>query len=251
MLIMKQPDISNFDYKNLSKIYDSCKAPFWDKYCELVQPYLDSRTAHVLDLGCGTGLAIDYLSCSADRYLGVDLSPDMLTIAKEKHPNHNFVLASILAIDFPQKFNFVLSAFDTVNHLLRTEDWKKMFERASSHMQVGAIFIFDVVTPYDHAVNWPIQLNLTDSEDWLYLQRSEFDAATERGFLKTTIFQKQTSYWLRQEEAVEQISLPKNAILQLLDEVGLTCCDTLDVATGEKDTSTTGTLLFVCKKLTF
>jgi predicted TPR repeat methyltransferase len=241
---------NNFDYKNLSKIYDSCKSSFWDKYCELIHPHLEVDTSYILDLGCGTGLAIDYLSCTADRYLGVDLSPDMLAIAREKHPDYNFVLTSILTIDFPQKFDFVLSAFDTVNHLLRLEDWKKLFECACLHMKIGAVFIFDVVTPYDHSVNWPGQLNVTDSEDWLYLQRSEFDEKTERGLLKTTIFQKQTSFWLRQDEAIEQISLPKNVILELLREAGLTCCETLDVATGAKDTPSTETLLFVCKKLT-
>lgn len=241
---------NNFDYCSLSKIYDSCKSSFWDRYCEFVLPYLEVDISYVLDLGCGTGLAIDYLSCTTDRYLGVDMSPHMLEIAREKHPDHKFILASILTIHFPQKFDLVLSAFDTVNHLLRVEDWKIMFERASVHMKMGAVFIFDVVTPYDHAVNWPGQLNVTDSEGWLYLQRSDFDEKTQRGMLKSTIFQKQTSSWSRQDEVIEQISLSKDAIIELLIETGLTCCETLDLATGEKDIPTTATLLFVCRKLT-
>jgi hypothetical protein len=44
--------------------------------------------------------------------------------------------------------------------------------------------------------------------------------------------------------------LTTDATIELLIETALTSCETLDVATEEKDLPTTATLLYVCRKLT-
>ena len=45
-----------------------------------------------LDMGCGTGALLDNLPLfNADDYVGMDLSPEMLKVAKTKHPRYMFV----------------------------------------------------------------------------------------------------------------------------------------------------------------
>jgi SAM-dependent methyltransferase len=46
----------------------------------------------VLDLGCGTGLLLEYFPLSPARYLGIDCSEPMLAQARRKFPQHHFRL---------------------------------------------------------------------------------------------------------------------------------------------------------------
>jgi cyclopropane fatty-acyl-phospholipid synthase-like methyltransferase len=52
-------------------------------------------------------------------------------------------------VDFKidQKYDAILSLFDSVNHLMDFEDWKRMFKSVQSHLADNGVFIFDVNTP--------------------------------------------------------------------------------------------------------
>jgi|LakMenEpi03Aug12_release.lakeMendotaPanAssembly.Ray.scaffolds.fasta_scaffold265090_3 SAM-dependent methyltransferase len=242
------PENSGISYRYLSKIYDTCKSSFWENYSRFLNPYFQGEKKSVLDLGCGTGLAIDYLKCEPKDYKGVDYSTEMLEVARKKFPDHLFYTKSILEVDFAQQFDFVLAAFDTLNHFLSPGDWKKVFNIASQHLGPNGKFVFDVFSTYDLEVNWPNQLNLTESEDWVYVQRSTYDPKSKIGSIKNTIFQKEGSNWLRLDDTIANISFPIAEITILLAEAGLTCLQIVDLETGKNATDTSATLAFVCEK---
>ncbi len=54
--------------------------------------------ARVLDLGCGTGLALDYLPLAPEQYRGLDISPEMLRVARRKFPDYHFELGTMEAL---------------------------------------------------------------------------------------------------------------------------------------------------------
>lgn len=65
---------------------DMCRAEN-EAVCELLNRYgVSSR--RTLDVGCGTGFALDCIKI--DRYLGVDISREMIEIARQKHPSCTF-----------------------------------------------------------------------------------------------------------------------------------------------------------------
>ncbi len=51
-------------------------------------------------------------------------------------------------IDFiiDEKFDVILCVFDSINHLLDFEDWKKMFVNVKKHLSPNGLFIFDINT---------------------------------------------------------------------------------------------------------
>lgn len=56
-----------------------------------IRPYLQGR---VLDFGCGRGRLCDLVP--ADRFVGLDSSPDALDAAHQLHPHHRFLPAGQL-----------------------------------------------------------------------------------------------------------------------------------------------------------
>jgi ubiquinone/menaquinone biosynthesis C-methylase UbiE len=62
--------------------HDGYHAMLDDLEAGLLEPYL--RGAHVLEVGCGTGLVIDRIRSRAERVVGVDISPGMLASARKR-----------------------------------------------------------------------------------------------------------------------------------------------------------------------
>ena len=55
----------------------------------------------VADLGCGTGRVTAYLAAAGLDVAGVDLSPEMLAVARRDHPGLRFSQGSLLDLDLP------------------------------------------------------------------------------------------------------------------------------------------------------
>lgn len=76
--------------------------------------FLAPEPSSVLELGCGTG---DLLaSLDPRRGLGIDISPRMIDIARERHPQLEFRCADLERLECEEKFSVILLA-DTVGHL--------------------------------------------------------------------------------------------------------------------------------------
>lgn len=90
-------------------------------------PDLDG--ASVLDIGCGFGDFFDFLSVRGDRvrYTGCDLSPDVLAIARQRHPELTLECRNVLEQPYPSRaFDYVCMS-GLFNH--RIED-NEGFRRA-------------------------------------------------------------------------------------------------------------------------
>lgn len=101
-------------------------APDWDKEQirneEVIKIILDKGAicegASILDVACGTGVLFpDYISRGA-TVTGVDLSPEMVKIAKEKFPQAEVICADAQTHCFSKKFDAVMiyNAFPHFSH---------------------------------------------------------------------------------------------------------------------------------------
>ena len=109
------------DYKVLQEHYESCvikhgpnaKGMDWPSQEDLSKRFkvlteiieLNNDHVDVLDLGCGVGLLIDYLTevgiISKIKYQGVDISPVMIDHAIKSHPDFTFGVRDILVDKLP------------------------------------------------------------------------------------------------------------------------------------------------------
>jgi SAM-dependent methyltransferase len=104
----------------------------------------------VVDIGCGGGLWARRLTDAAYGVLGIDLSPDMIALARKRAPKGSFRAGSFLDVDFPdcvaitalgECFNYT---FDRRNS---RASLSRLFRRAFRALRPGGLLIFDVAQP--------------------------------------------------------------------------------------------------------
>ena len=124
--------------KDIIAFFDRC-APSWDaemiKSDEIIGIILDAAGVGegkaVLDVACGTGVMFDYyLARNAGAVTGIDISPEMAKIAREKYPQVQVICADVEEAEFDQEFDCIVvyNAFphfpeperliETLSHLL-------------------------------------------------------------------------------------------------------------------------------------
>ena len=99
----------------------------------------------ILELACGTGTVLKPLSEKYKVY-GIDLSSEMLKIAKKKVRLGKFYHQDMTKFNIKGKFDVILCVFDSINHLTNFSDWKKVFHCSRNHLKDNGVFIFDINT---------------------------------------------------------------------------------------------------------
>ena len=100
---------------------------------------------NVLELACGTGSILKGLQ---DNYavFGLDISWRMLSIARRKVPRARFFRQDMVDFQIDHRFDVIFCVFDSINHVRRFSDWKRVFARVRQHLSPGGCFIFDINT---------------------------------------------------------------------------------------------------------
>ena len=98
-------------------------------------PSLIPRTAvRLLDIGCGTGLELDYILAKRElSVLGIDICVAMTDLLKIKHPEVQIINADYFDADFGSGFDVALS-FETLHHFKKEEKlllYKKIYDAIS------------------------------------------------------------------------------------------------------------------------
>lgn len=102
--------------KDIITFFDQC-APWWDadmiRNEDLITAILNNggirENIHVLDVACGTGVLFpDYLKRSVASVTGIDISPEMVRIAKEKFPDVKVICGDVETAEFSRKFDAIM-----------------------------------------------------------------------------------------------------------------------------------------------
>ena len=152
--------MSNYSlqYGIFASFYDKLMddSPDYDGWTEFLKSVLDSHNvserAQILDLACGTGEFTNRLALLGYDMIGVDLSGEMLALAREKASGLSreplFLEQDMRYLDLYGTVDAVVCCLDSINYLLTSRDLAMTFERVKLFLPSGAPFIFDVNTKY-------------------------------------------------------------------------------------------------------
>jgi predicted TPR repeat methyltransferase len=96
---------------------------------------------HALDIGCGSsGRFIDLLTSHGFAVEGVDVSDQMIKLARQRHPGITFYHADVCQWAFPKKYDFI-SAWDSIWHLPLPEQ-EPVLRKMMQGLNSGGVCIF-------------------------------------------------------------------------------------------------------------
>ncbi|MCX7678198.1 MAG: methyltransferase domain-containing protein [Spirochaetes bacterium] len=99
----------------------------------------------LLDLGCGSGEHCFELYRRGFRCTGIDISDQMLKIARERFPSTcTFLKFNILQLPFAKEFDIAISLFGTMNYFIENPDILTAFTNAKRALRKGGVAIFEI-----------------------------------------------------------------------------------------------------------
>ena len=191
------------EQKDIIDCYDKTAKNYADRFIdELNHKHLDRilltsfaaenlGKGKLIDLGCGPGQATKYLyNCGLTDILGVDISSNMVTVAKNSHPQLNFETADLLHLKYPDEFFGSAVAFYAIVHFdypqIETA-FKEVKRVLADHGQFLLSFhVGDQVVHMDHFLDHPVSI------DFYFFETNKIvDLLTETGFEIIDIIERQ------------------------------------------------------------
>lgn len=108
----------------------------------------------ILELGCGTGRVLIPLAAAGYAVTGVDVSPALLQVARDKLRDAPYAAnvtlheADLRSFDLPAKsFAFAFCTSNTLMHLTSQSDQLAALQNAHRHLAAGGLLLLDLFNP--------------------------------------------------------------------------------------------------------
>lgn len=108
-------------------------------FSKMIKEHSKIEVKTLLHLGCGGGHN-DYTFKKYFKVTSVDISEDMLTLAKKLNPEVNYKYGDMRNIQLEEKFD-AITILDSINYIKTVEDLQKTFITAYEHLKPGGVFL--------------------------------------------------------------------------------------------------------------
>lgn len=98
----------------------------------------------ILEVGCGTGNYTKLLLEHGFDVTGIDISEEMLKIARKKCKGGKFQVADLKQMSLHKKFDACIAMFTVIGYLTDNSEIETAFKNIHNHLKADGLFIFDV-----------------------------------------------------------------------------------------------------------
>lgn len=169
-------------FKGIAPYYDDLMAgvPYrlWVDYLAGLLDRIEFQPKTILDVACGTGNVSELLYQRGYEVVGIDISPDMIEIARRKNSGVEYLVQDIAELDLGREFDLAISLFDSLNYITDVHCLAKGIRSVGEHLKESGVFIFDVNTIYALSHHFFDQANLAADYYPKYVWNSDYDHST-------------------------------------------------------------------------
>ena len=136
------------EYKKLPEYFDAHNiSDDTDVKNSIIEKLLRKQKVNtVLDLTCGTGSQVFFLTKYGYKVIGSDFSPALLEIARKKALKEKldikFIDGDMRTLNIGQ-FDAVITIFNAIGHLTKA-DFEKAIRNIYKNLKFGGVYIFDI-----------------------------------------------------------------------------------------------------------
>ena len=232
--------LQDADYKSFAEFYKKAFERFG------ISPEL------VLDLACGTGSTTVELAKAGYDMIGIDLSFDMLDVARKKAEDAGcdvlFLNQDMTEFELYGTVDAVVSSLDGINYL--TEDGKllKVLRLCRNYLNPGGIMIFDINSEYKLKEILGNNVFVCDEDDIYYVWQNEYsDEERICGFCLDFFVKGKNGAYERFSEYQEERAYSAGEIEKAAEEAGFSVLGCYGGLNFEKAEEKSERLFFVLK----
>ena len=146
-------------YEALAPFYDAFNGDLdYGKWADFIEEsfrrYYSGKVESVLDLACGTGRMTEELCRRGYDMIGVDISPDMLAVARASAERKGmadrilYLCQDMCEFELYGTVEAVVCCLDAVNHVTDRAALSRCFHWVHNYLVPNGLFLFDVNSPY-------------------------------------------------------------------------------------------------------
>ena len=176
---------------------------------------------HVVDLGCGSGVWAAKLLSHGFEVTGVDLSPDMVALARESAPEATLICSASENAALPRAccITALGEAFNYMDDAGNRQDVDKIFKHCYEALTPGGLLIFDVATP--GRCGGGTRQTHRHGEDWAVISDAVEDVTSATLERHIITFRRVGDSYRRSDETHRLVLYDVDSIRKQLQSLGL------------------------------
>ncbi|MBO5453688.1 MAG: class I SAM-dependent methyltransferase [Clostridia bacterium] len=211
-------------YNDFASVYDRLTDDIdYKKFVDFVETILlenGLKGKLLLELACGTGnMTVEFNKKGYD-VIGVDNSPEMLSVARGKCPDNLLLLQDMTEFELYGTVDAVVCLLDSINYITDETKLKKMFSLVKNYLEYDGLFVFDINS--EHKLRNIIGENtfVYNSEDVFYTWENEQNDDCVNFYL-TFFVKNETDSFDKIEEFHTEKVYTTEKLVKILNEVGM------------------------------
>ncbi len=173
------------DFEVFAEFYDPLYLRMKDYQVEsrkvvgVIKEYEEKETETLLDVGCGTGEHIKYLS-SSFHCTGMDINRRMIEEAKEKVASAQFKVANMVDFSLKDRFDVIISLFSSIGYVQTFQNLVKTLHNFRKHLNRKGLVIVEPWVFLEDFKEGHISVDTYEDEDVKFVRMARSEIAESR-----------------------------------------------------------------------
>lgn len=238
-------------YTSIARVYDKLNADIdYFAWCDFIEKqfalYSQKPPVSVLDLACGTGAMTVTLAERGYDVTGVDMSSDMLALARQKcdegHFRHPVLLVEqdMSQLELYGTVDAAVCCLDSLNYLTRSDELYRTFAHVHNYLNSDGLFIFDMNAPAKFERVYADNAYVLEEDGIFCAWQNFYNSKTKLCDFYLGIFTENSDgTWCRRDEVQRERCWSMRTVKKILEETGFELCSLVSDFDGtpvDKDT---------------
>ncbi len=202
-----------FLYGEFAALYEKLQDIDYEAFADYIEKIFESegiKPGLVLDLACGNGTLTAIMAKRGYEMIGIDMSCEMLDIAKNKADKENldilYLNQDMTDFELYGTVDAIICTLDGVNYLTEDGELEKTLCLVKNYLNPGGIMIFDINTEYKLSRVLGNNTFVNEEKNIFYVWQNEYEANEKICSFYLDFFERESdgSYKRYTEEQAER-----------------------------------------------
>ncbi len=207
----------------------------------------------LLDLACGTGGFSKEFAKRGIEVIGVDMSEDMLSVARETSMEQNldilYLCQKANELDLYGTVDGAICCMDSINHITDKKELISAFKKVSLFLEPQKLFIFDVNSVFKHEKILGDNTFVLENENVYCVWQNEYDKKRKETNISLDFFTREGENYERSCEEFCERAYTDAELQKMLKSAGFKVEAIFGDLTLKTPKETSERKFFVCRKI--